>query len=246
VKLVLLGTTGYHPSERQHTACFMLPEIGVVLDAGSAMFRVRDWLCTPTLDIFLTHAHLDHVLGLTFLFDVLFQKTMQRVTVHGEAQKLAALQTHLFAEELFPASPPFQWQLLANEVPLADGGRLTHFPVEHPGGAVGFRLDWPDRSLAYVTDTTARPDAAYVEKIRGVDLLLHECNFPDEAAEWAIKTGHSWTTNVALMAREANVGHLIAVHVNPLDNIPDPIGIDKLRAIFPNAELGFDGQVVEF
>ena len=107
-------------------------------------------------------------------------------------------------------------------------------------------MDWPDRSLAYVTDTTARPDAAYVEKIRGVDLLLHECNFPDEAAEWAIKTGHSWTTNVAQVAREANVGRLIVVHVNPLDNLPDPIGIDKLRAIFPKAELGFDGQVVEF
>ena len=30
----------------------MLPEIGVVLDAGTAMFRVRQHLATPTLDIF--------------------------------------------------------------------------------------------------------------------------------------------------------------------------------------------------
>ena len=54
-RLLLLGTTGYHPSERRHTACMMLPEIGVVLDAGTAMFRVRQHLATPTLDIFLTH-----------------------------------------------------------------------------------------------------------------------------------------------------------------------------------------------
>ncbi len=65
--LNLLGTTGYHPNERRQTACFMLPELGIVLDAGTGMFRVHDHLQTDTLDIFLSHAHLDHILGLTFL-----------------------------------------------------------------------------------------------------------------------------------------------------------------------------------
>lgn len=65
MKLVLLGTTGYHPNRRRHTACMFLPEVGVVLDAGTGMFRVRDHLATSHLDIFLTHAHLDHVVGLT-------------------------------------------------------------------------------------------------------------------------------------------------------------------------------------
>ena len=58
---LFLGTAGYHPSETRHTSCLMLPEVGVVLDAGSGMFRVRDLLTTKTLDIFLSHAHLDHV-----------------------------------------------------------------------------------------------------------------------------------------------------------------------------------------
>ena len=70
MKLVLLGTSGYHPSDRRQTACLMLPELGVVFDAGTAMYRVADHLCTDTLEVFLTHAHLDHVLGLTFMFDV--------------------------------------------------------------------------------------------------------------------------------------------------------------------------------
>ena len=50
MKLILLGTTGYHPNNRRHTACLMLPEVGVVLDAGTAMFRVRDYLTTKHLD----------------------------------------------------------------------------------------------------------------------------------------------------------------------------------------------------
>ncbi|MDV7400192.1 hypothetical protein RZS08_52750, partial [Arthrospira platensis SPKY1] len=76
----------------------MLPEIGVVFDAGTAMYRVRDYLQTQTLDIFLTHAHLDHVIGLTYLFSVLYGRDNVSVRVHGEADKLEAIATHLFAK----------------------------------------------------------------------------------------------------------------------------------------------------
>ena len=60
MKIVLLGTGGYHPNERRHTACVMLPELGLIFDAGSSFFRVPARLRTRDLDIFLTHAHLDH------------------------------------------------------------------------------------------------------------------------------------------------------------------------------------------
>ena len=50
MKLLRLGTAGYHPNERRQTACFMLPEEGIVLDAGTGFFRVRQHLATPTLD----------------------------------------------------------------------------------------------------------------------------------------------------------------------------------------------------
>ncbi|MGH7140272.1 MAG: MBL fold metallo-hydrolase, partial [Pirellulales bacterium] len=85
MQLAVLGTAGYHPNEARHTACFMLPEVGVVLDAGSGFFRVGPRLLTDELDIFLTHTHLDHVFGLTFLFDVLYGRQMKRVDVHAEA-----------------------------------------------------------------------------------------------------------------------------------------------------------------
>ena len=245
MKLLLLGTTGYHPNERRHTPCLMLPELGVVLDAGTAMFRVRKHLATRTLDIFLTHAHLDHVIGLTFLFDVLYEKKMRHVFVHGEPAKLQEIDQHLFAPVLFPVKPPFEYKPLADSVALADGGLLTHFPLEHPGGSVGYRIDWPGRSLAYVTDTVARRDAPYVELIRGVDVLVHECYFPDGWEEKAQLTGHSCTTPVAEVARAAGVGRLILVHVNPLSEADDPIGLATARAIFPRTEVAEDGMEVE-
>jgi ribonuclease BN (tRNA processing enzyme) len=246
MKLVLLGTAGYHPSDQRQTACLMLPEVGIVLDAGTGMYRVGDHLTTDRLDIFLTHSHLDHIVGLTYLFDVNVGQPIRPVTIHGAGEKLAAIREHLFSELIFPVMPPCRFEPLAGPVPLCGGGRLEYFPLEHPGGTLGFRLDWPGHSLAYVTDTTARVDAAYVERIRGVDLLVHECNFPDDQAEFAERTGHSWTTAVARVARAADVGHLMLVHINPLATVADPVGLPTARAIFPKTDLGHDRLVVEF
>jgi len=100
--------------------------------------------------------------------------------------------------------------------------------------------------MAYVTDTTAAKDAKYVDPIRGVDLLVHECNFRDGQEEWAEKTGHSSTTPVAELARAAGAKRLVLVHLDPLDESDDPVGIAAARKIFPATEIGYDGMVVEF
>jgi len=246
MKLLFLGTTGYHPNDVRHTACLMLPEVGVVLDAGTGMYRVGRHATTNHLDVFLTHAHLDHVVGLTFLFDVVAERPFERITVHGEPSKLDAVREHLFHEDLFPVMPPCEFRPLADRVALPCDGRLTHFPLVHPGGALGYRLDWPDRSMAYVTDTTASADAAYVDRIRGVDLLVHECYFGDEMRQLALKTGHSHTTPVLELARAAEARQLLLVHVDPRSTAGDPIGLEAARSIFPAARIATDLLEVEF
>jgi ribonuclease BN (tRNA processing enzyme) len=245
--LQFLGTTGYHPCATRHTACIMLPEIGLVLDAGTAFFHVRELLQTDTLDVFLTHVHLDHSIGVTFLFDVLDGRSMQYVRVHAEDDKISAIREHLLARLLFPADPPCEFCPLPDgPMELAHEGRLTHFPLKHPGGSVGYRLDWPDRSLAYVTDTTARSDADYVKRIRGVDLLVHECYFDDSMADQARLTGHSCLSDVCRVAKKAKVGMLLLTHMNPLADPANPLDLDAARKLFPQVLVAEDGMAVEF
>jgi ribonuclease BN (tRNA processing enzyme) len=246
MRILLLGTGGYHPSEQRHTACVMLPESGVIFDAGTSFFRVPERLETDEVQIFLTHAHLDHIVGLTYFLVPLLRKTVKRARLYGTPATLDAVQTHLFAEAVFPVLPSFEFVPLEPGLPIdVPGGVLSHQRLSsHPGGSTAYRIDLPAsadqpaRSLAYVTDTVV--DGTYAEFIRGVGLLLHECYFPDGMAEWADKTGHSHTTPVARLARDSGVGRLVLLHVDPYAKGDDPLGIDTARRIFPGIELGHD------
>jgi ribonuclease Z len=247
MKVVLLGTGGYYPTHRRHTACMMLPDVGVVLDAGTGMCRIGECLQTERLDIFLSHAHLDHVAGLTYLLNLLPDDVQAASTVHGEAAKLAAVREHLFAEAIFPVPPRFGFAAMdLTGVVVGGGGRVTWFPLDHPGGSIGFRLEWPGHSLAYVTDTTARRGAAYVDKIRGVDLLIHEAYFADDTDNWPASTGHSSLLEVARVAAEAEVRRLVLVHLDPMMADVSALDLTGARREFPACEVGFDGMEIEF
>lgn len=244
MRVVLLGTGGYHPNDLRETACVMLPEAGAIFDAGTSFYRVATQLRTNEVDIFLTHAHLDHVVGLTFFLVPLYTGQVKQARVHANLKTLDAVQNIIFNETVFPVKPPYIYRELQPETRLADGGIVTHVPQTHPGGSVGYRIDWPDRSLAYITDTYC--DGSSLEFIRGVDVLLHECNFTDAQDEWAVTTGHSTPTPVAKMAREAGVGRLVLIHMDPSQPVIDPLGVDQIRRIFPRTEIGQDLMEIEF
>lgn len=240
MKLIFLGTGGYHPNERRQTACLLMPEIGVAFDAGTGFFRVQPRLQTRTLDIFLTHAHLDHICGLTFFMVPMLSGDVDSVRVHGQPAVLNAVRQHLFAPELFPIEPDFEWCELADDstVEVGNDGKLSWIPMQHPGGSVGYRIDWPKYSVAYITDTTAPGN--YQSFIENVDVLIHECYFPDSMQEWSEKTGHSYASAVAEVAKKAKAGALFLVHADPQNASDDPVGLTQIRSIFPKTTLAED------
>jgi ribonuclease Z len=247
VRVVLLGTGGYHPSEERHTACVMVPEAGIVLDAGTGAFRIQRHLATRELDVFLSHAHLDHVVGLTYLLAPLAMKQIDAVRVHATAAVIDALKQHLFASRVFPVMPDFDFRPLTSS-PLSIGSTTIRWQTlpSHPGTSMAYRLEkraaGKSCSLAYITDTTV--DGSYTEFVRGVDVLIHECYFPDTLEEWATKTGHSTTSKVLEVAKEANVGRLVLVHVDPLATGDDPLGLGSMKAAFPRLEIASDGMEI--
>ena len=244
MRLMFLGTGGYHPTEHRHTACLFQPETGLVLDAGTGLFRVFPRLETRELSIFVTHSHLDHIMGLPNCHVPLKLGQLDCVRVFGTPETLTAIQEHLFATELFPVKTPLEYRELPERIPIGYGGVLTHYPVEHPGGSTAYKIEWPNYSVAYVTDTFA--DQSYIDFIRRVDLLIHECNFDDDMPELAKQTGHSYANAVTLLAKSARVKRLILTHFDPFFDYRQPIDLNRARQTFPNTELATDSLVVEW
>ena len=88
----------------------MLPEIGVVFDAGTGFFRVRDLIQTNALDVFMSHVHLDHSIGLTFMLDVLFGKKVERVTGPLRAREGSGASRASVQPGSLPVQPDFEFR----------------------------------------------------------------------------------------------------------------------------------------
>ena len=260
MRLVLLGTNGFLPTVAAQTACFLLPEQGILLDAGSGLYRLADHWPGPELDIYLSHGHGDHVSGLHYLFGAIFKAQCTRADAPLTEETFPALLkrtnalldgVHIHATPVTLAELQGQfphhrhWRPLQGQEPLRGGGTLTPFLLAPTREEVGFRLDWPGHSLAYVTDTIAHPDAPYIRELVGVDLLLHECNGPDRLAGLMRQIHHSHTSAVAQVAAQARVKRLILIHKNPL-GLSLTADLPAARDIFPALEVGEDGMTLTF
>src|SRR4028119_643953 len=105
MRVEFLGTAGFHPNSQRQTSGVLLPDVAsesaFLLDAGTGTFRLIGRDLPPHLHIFLSHAHLDHTAGLTFLLDVAYGRDLD-ITVYGDAVTLDCVRKQLFDSPLFP------------------------------------------------------------------------------------------------------------------------------------------------
>ena len=250
-----LGTSGYHPSEARHTTGLALPAANTLIDAGTGTFRLPAVMGAEVgdareLDVFLSHAHLDHVSGLTYFIVWMEQKRFGRVRVFAEPEVHEAVDRHLFSERIFPVRIGYERHEMrpGDAATLLDGSRMTTRPQPHRGVTFGYRIQTAaGGSLCFCTDTTANPDdAASVDFVRGCNVLIHECHFADSEARFDEPTGHSSLTKVATLAKNAGVGRLILTHINPYYDPERPLDVESVRDVFGETVVAEDGMTVGF
>lgn len=178
---------------------------------------------------FLSHVHLDHVLGIPFA------SATWRTQTHAVVYPLAGNHSvvrrlrPLFGEPFFPVSAddvPMRIEMAPKSDEWMLGTtRVRRVLLNHPGGAQGFRVDEAasGTSLAYLTDNelaTGQPDRdAFIEQLatfaRGVDVLVHDAQYLDAELKEKRGWGHSTVEDVLLLARAAQPRRVVFFHHEP-------------------------------
>ena len=91
-------------------------------------------------------------------------------------------------------------------------------PLNHPGGATGYRIDHAGRSVAYITDTAfgnGPVDQAILSLAKGASLVIIDSTYTDEELPSHIGWGHSSWQQCVRLANAAGAEKLCLFHHDP-------------------------------
>jgi len=203
-----------------NTSCISLERGGevAILDAGSGLSSLARGLAGQEprrLDLFISHPHFDHVMGL-FSFPPLLDPDME-LHLYGGAGLRESLETLI--------DPPYwplglrdcQARLTFHELRPGERfqmGGLSGITTagNHPGGSLLCRLEADGKRLVYALDCELDEEvsARLTEFSRGADLLIWDACFTqlDKRPGW----GHStWEEGLAL-CRKAGAKRVLMTH----------------------------------
>ena len=109
------------------------------------------------------------------------------------------------------------------------GVMLRTAPLNHPGGATGYRIEYGGKSVAYITDVEMGDgplDPALLALAKDAGLVILDTTYTDEELPSHIGWGHSsWQQGIRL-AEAADAGRLCLFHHDPEhdDAFMDKIG----------------------
>lgn len=191
---------------------------------GSALVQAAN---TSDFDIFLSHGHLDHVIGLPFFAPLFVKDQVVRVWA-GSLQPAGGVQEAVRKLMSFPFFP-LQVDALHAELEFHDfrpGDVLTPRPgitlrtalLNHPGGAVGYRIECSGRSVAYLTDVEIGDgpiDPALLALAKGAALVIVDTSYTDQELKSRVGWGHSTWRQGLRLADAAGAGRLCLFHHDP-------------------------------
>lgn len=171
-----------------------------LIDAGTGVCDLSLAQMRAIKDVFITHSHLDHICGLAFMADNLFDLIDRPMRVHATAETLDALRKHLFNWTLWPdfsklpdeSNPLLSWNELKTGVPHnVNGFSIQGFPVVHTVPGIGYSVHAPNGVFAFSGDTYACEELWQgLNALDRLDKLMIEVAFTDDDAELARVSRH--------------------------------------------------------
>ncbi len=163
MKVRIIGCHGsVEPGYR--TTCYQVNE-RFFIDAGSISSGLTPQAQIDVSDVFLTHPHLDHIKDLCFLIENTASSTRAPLFLHSTEAILNDIHDHIFNDVIWPdfskvvlddvnQKPILQFAPLPKSLETElSGVKISAFPVNHPGNAIGYLLDDGEVQILFTGDT---------------------------------------------------------------------------------------------
>jgi phosphoribosyl 1,2-cyclic phosphodiesterase len=208
------------------TAIEVRPRSGrlIVLDAGTGIRTLGASLTAPpaSVDLLLTHLHLDHVEGLGFFWPLFAEGCP--ITIWGPPQDGTTLAERV-ATWLSPPFFPRRFDELPAEIRFVecgeetwtlDGLTITSAAVQHPGNTLAYRLEEDGRAFAFIPDNELglAPESG-LELAAGAELLLHDAQYTAEEYATRVGWGHTSVDRLPDFLAAAAPGRTVMFHHDP-------------------------------
>lgn len=250
-----------------NTSCVELRIGGkrLIFDGGSGLHVLgRSLLKQMPLEayMFFTHYHWDHIQGVPFFTPAFVPGNCFHI--YGAVpDNQISMKQHFMERVLHPNSPvPLKgmeaadlrfYELIVGDTLRLDDIEIETGPLNHPNGAMGYRITWRGHSVFYCTDTEHFPDRMdenVLHLAREADVFIYDSMYTDDEYHnpkspkygW----GHSTWQEGAKIAQSAGVKRFAVFHHEPghSDDFLDELAIEA-KTVFPNTFLAREGMIVD-
>jgi phosphoribosyl 1,2-cyclic phosphodiesterase len=220
----------------------------LAIDAGTGLDGLGESLMREgggsplAVHFLMTHFHWDHIQGLPVFAPLYDPRNHFLFYSELPAPAIEEILEGQMSRPYFPV--PFETLEARREFVDTRGGeirfgglRIRSFPLNHPQGACGYRLEANGAVAVHVSDHEhgdERIDTGIREQAEGADVLIYDSQYTPE--EYATKRGwgHGTYCEATRVARACGVRQLILFHHDPSHND------ECLRSIVAAARQDFE------
>lgn len=245
MKIIFLGTNGWYDTETGNTVCVLIETKNkyVIFDAGNGLYKIDKYIKKDKpIYLFLSHFHLDHVIGFHIMNKFRFPQGVDVYGPVGLKMLFRKVINKPYTIPMFRLKTKIRLHEIdsPNSLPLDIKCR----PLKHSIFCYGYRLLLENKIVSYCTDTGVCENLLLLAK--NSDLFITECSYKPGQNDKAWP--HLNPESAAKVASKAGVKRMALVHFDAglYLNFKERAEAGKVsKKIFKNSFVSYDNMKID-